>query len=223
MHVPGQPSLQLSQDLDQLLALDRLDHVADGAQRECRLGVIACRDDMDRDVARLDVAFQPVEDGESGLVGQSDIEHDRVGHELLGERDRFFGRSGNQAAETHFARQVAQDGGEGIVVLDDQEAAAAVGRRFAIVIDLPGWPGGRGAGRRAYDRRDDGRARADHPRFARGYLGRVVRLGKGDREGAALARPAHELDRASSRRASSREIESPRPVPPYRRLIVLSA
>ena len=135
-HLLGKPLLQLAHDLHQLLAQDGLDRVADRAERKGRLGVIGCRDDVDRNVARLDVALELIEDRQSGLVGQGHVENDGARHEPPGERHGLFGRARHQRPEAHFARQVAQNGGEGGVVLDHEEDASRVGRQIAVVVHL---------------------------------------------------------------------------------------
>ena len=66
---------------------------------------------------------------------------------LLGQRERFLGGARRPGTEPHFAGEVAQDRGEGLVVLDHQEDAPAVGQRIAVVIDAA-----RHGGRRAVDR-----------------------------------------------------------------------
>ena len=74
LRLPGRRST-----LGQVLALDRLDQVADRAERQRGLAVVGAGDDVDRDVAGLVVALQPVEHREARLVGQADVEHDGAG------------------------------------------------------------------------------------------------------------------------------------------------
>ena len=53
-----QPLFELLDRLDELLALDRLQGVADCPHLKGLLGLFNCRDNVDRDVARFRVALQ---------------------------------------------------------------------------------------------------------------------------------------------------------------------
>jgi hypothetical protein len=56
-----QPLLELLDRFDELLALDRLQGVADGPHLKGLLGLLNCGDNMDRDVARFRVALQALQ------------------------------------------------------------------------------------------------------------------------------------------------------------------
>jgi hypothetical protein len=123
-------SLRAAERLDQLLALDRLQRVADGAALERLLRVVGDRDHVHRDVARLRVALELIEHAEAGVVGQVDVEQDRARPVARAPRQASL-RCARHALEAQLVRQVAQDGGEGHVVFDDQDAravAASAGR-----------------------------------------------------------------------------------------------
>src|ERR1700709_500189 len=138
---------------------------------------------MNRNMAGLDVLLEPIEDGEAGLIRQANVENDRVGHELLGQAQGLLGRSRDQGAKPHFAGQITQDGGEAVVVLNDQQDALRVGKRVSVILDFAWRPWLRGAGLvLARKLRDSGDARW----FAQRDLCRVVRYGDRDRECASL-------------------------------------
>ena len=60
---------KLVQHFDQLLALHRLQHVANSPERQGSLRIVVARDDMDRNMPGADIPLQTVEDGEAGLIG----------------------------------------------------------------------------------------------------------------------------------------------------------
>ena len=62
--------------VDQLVARDRLQRVADRAELERLVRVVVDRDDVHRHVAGARVALQLLEHAEAGLVGQVDVEQD---------------------------------------------------------------------------------------------------------------------------------------------------
>ena len=70
----------------------RLGQEVDGAQPEPALPVLLHRDDVHRDVAGGRVVLQPVEDGPAIGIGKPQIERDRGGLVLPGQRQRPVGR-----------------------------------------------------------------------------------------------------------------------------------
>ena len=143
----------------------------------------------------------------------------------LGERQRLLGGAGDQRLEAHFPREIAQNAGEALIVLDDQQHALGVASSASRSSStLRAGASGVGAAATGCFAGRTGSAAARQRLLARRHPRRVVDLGDDDRERAALAfgRLCSRIVPPSSR-ASSREIESPRPVPPYLRLIVPSA
>ena len=85
-HVPQfllKPLLELLDRLDELLALDWFDGVAHCPHLESLLGVLQCRNHVDRDVARPWVALQVLQDREPGTVRQVDVEQHGAREELF--------------------------------------------------------------------------------------------------------------------------------------------
>jgi uncharacterized protein len=123
-HRAGQLRLQRVEHLGQLLALDRFDEIADRAQRQGGLAVVAGRDHVDRDVPGRVVALEAIQDHQARFIGQSHVQHHGAGLVLPGQLQRFFGGAGHQALEAQFAGEVAHDAGELVVVLDHQQHAA---------------------------------------------------------------------------------------------------
>ena len=145
---------ELLQHVGQFLALDRLQHVADGAQRQRGLRVVARRDDMDRDVAGLRRRASAGR-GRTGRTGRAGRHRARWRSAYIASRDASASSAvpATKRLEAHLARQVAQDAGEGLVVLDDQQDASGVGQRIAVVLDLARRRGRRrGGGTAAADR-----------------------------------------------------------------------
>ncbi len=75
---------------------------------------------MDRQVRGLGIVPEQVEQDETVDIGQPEIEGDRIGLELAGERERPRARGRDHAFQPRLARHVEQDRGETRVVLDDQ-------------------------------------------------------------------------------------------------------
>ncbi len=73
-----QLGFELLERLDQLLALDRLQRVADRAALERLVRVVGDRDDVDRNVPRVGVALQLIEDAQARVVRQVHVEQDRA-------------------------------------------------------------------------------------------------------------------------------------------------
>jgi hypothetical protein len=156
--------------------------------------VVGAGDHVDRDVAGLVVAFQPVEHRQARLVRQADIQHDRARLEAPGQGQRLLGGAGDQALESRLARQVADDAGEGLIVFHHQQDAAGGFEVIAVVIDVERGGGGRGSGGRFRH------VRRNRPRpwlWPRGDAGGIVGERNGDGEGRALPRLAFKADDAA--------------------------
>ena len=149
--------LELPDRVDQLLALDRLERVADRAALERLVRVVVDRDDVHRDVARARVALEPVEHAEARMVGQVDVEQDGARLEpgrhrqalrggvrdaRSGSRARGRGRAGSRrsATSSSITRMRARPGLEPLAVVARRPAA----RHRRLGAPRPGgWPGGR--------------------------------------------------------------------------------
>jgi hypothetical protein len=97
--------------------------------------VVRDRNDVHRNVPRLRVALELIQHTQARVIGQIDVEHDGAraigcrSHQALARRVR------DDALESHFARDVAQDPGEVHIVLDDENDARLRRQAFAIVVD----------------------------------------------------------------------------------------
>ena len=118
---------------EQLLALERLRQVVVGAGVEAAdavLGLGASGQHQDRHVA---LRAQAAADLDAVEAGQAEVEHDEVRDEAGGDVERLdaVGRGAHLVALV--AQRAAQDVGDLLVVLDDEDAAAA-GRRSRLSI-----------------------------------------------------------------------------------------
>ena len=150
---------------------------------------------MNRNVSRPHVLLQPVEDCQAGLVRETDIEDDRAWRMFFGEAECLIRRAGDQGSEAHLAGEIAQDRGECLVVLDDQENTPLSGKRVAVILKLASNPWVDG-GRRCIG----GDRRHSHLHrwcFTRCDLRRIVGFRDSESERTALPRLAREIDGAS--------------------------
>ena len=107
--VLGELGLQPLQGVDQFLALDGLERVADGTPPHGFLRIVRDRDHVHGNVARGRVALELVQHAQAREIGQVDIEHDGVGL-IVGRHGQAVGRRiGHVALEIHLACQLRQD------------------------------------------------------------------------------------------------------------------
>ena len=177
----------------------RLEHVADRAQRQCRLRASRCRNHMHRDVAGARVVLQAVEHGQAGMVRQPDIQHDRAGQVLARQASASSAvvairhwKSSSWARSYRIAAKVASSSTTRMIrpsPVSFSRSSAIVGADFG-----RGWAA---LGRRVGETRAAAVARRPC-RCRRGAaVRRLVGLGQGEGEGAALARLAGQLDLAA--------------------------
>ena len=126
---------QALERLDQLLALRRLQGVADRAELERLLLVVRHRHHVNRNVPRPRIALQLIENAEARMIGKIDVQ--QYGARLIFRgRDQSVVRAvRHDALKAHLARQVAQDHRKRQVVLDHQNQPAAGRQRFAVILD----------------------------------------------------------------------------------------
>jgi hypothetical protein len=99
-------------------------------------------------VARRGIALQLVEHRETGAVGQVHVEHDRRDGEAPRRREAILRGVRDDGVELQLVREVPKDGGEVLVVLDDQKVAPAAAHGSPVVGDAcPEGVVGRTAGR----------------------------------------------------------------------------
>ena len=133
--LPREPVTQPFERLDDLLALDRLQVVTDRAERARFLGMIGDRRDVDRDVPRVRVLLQLIEDAEARMVGQVHVEQDRARPITSCRLEAFAGRVRDDALEAHLVRELLEDRGEAQVVLDHEDDPRVRRQLLAIVVD----------------------------------------------------------------------------------------
>ena len=136
---------ELPERLDQLLALDRLERVADGAALERLLGVVGHREHVHGNVPGQRVAFELIEHAQPGVVGKVDVQEDGARPVGRGRRQAVVGRVRHHALKAPLVRQVAQDRGEARIVFHDQDAPGVRRQPVAVVVHRDG-PEARGAG-----------------------------------------------------------------------------
>ena len=122
-HPLREPLLQISNGLDQILAFDRFARKAHGSQCQCRLGVVAHRHHVDRDVSRIRIALQSIEQGQARTVGKVDVQQNAVRRQLARQRHPFVGGGRNRAVEVELVREIEENPGERHIVLDDENEA----------------------------------------------------------------------------------------------------
>ncbi len=128
--------LELLENLSQVFTLHRLQHVADGAERERRLRVVGGRNHMNRNMTGANVALQLIEHPKAGMVRQTDVQHDCARNEFLGKRERLGRAAGDKTFELHLVGKIAKDASETLVVLDDQKDAPLPAQPLTIVVEL---------------------------------------------------------------------------------------
>ena len=115
--------------LERFARLDRLLEDSDGAHREGARGVFFRRDDVDRNVPRAEVVLQALEHPPAVDDRQLDVQRDGVDASPgLDERQRVRSLRGDQRLESVLMREVEQETGEVLVVLDDQQRRGRRGR-----------------------------------------------------------------------------------------------
>ena len=177
---------------------------AGGAVREQVVAALLGGEREHRQVARARIALEPAE--RLGLLVVAEAEQDHVGAVLLGERERRRRAHGHEALEARRAGDVEPGGGAVDVGVGDQHDAIALGDLLAVVAERVAARGSAGAGSVVLVRR------LGFGSACSGCGGRSVGSSSVNVEPS----PSAEDTRISppSRRAISRLIESPRPVPP---------
>ena len=112
VHPLSQLCLELPQNVSQVLSLDGLQQVADGAKRERCLGIVGCRNHVNRDMAGARVALKLIEHPEARMVRQAHVQDDGVRIKFLRKRERLGRASGDKAFELHLAGKISEDSSE---------------------------------------------------------------------------------------------------------------
>ncbi len=126
---------QLADRTYQFFSLHRLQCVADGTALQCLVRIIGHRDHVYRDVAGLGIALDLIQHAQAGEVRQVHVHQDGAGAIHLRRRHALIGRMRDHALEAHLVRQVAQDHGEGGVILDHQDQARGRFNAVTVIID----------------------------------------------------------------------------------------
>ena len=131
---------------------DGLFQVGHRAQRQAAAAVFIARNHVHRNVARGRIVLQTIEDRPARHVGQRDIERDRAGIELAGQRQSRRTAQGYQCADAAVVRHVHQNAREGDIVFHNQQHRVARLDQVPVVVDLNiVHHGGRCLGRRGQD------------------------------------------------------------------------
>ena len=221
LHRPVDELPGARQGTQERVAVDRLLEEPEGAGPQAPLLLVVDRDHVDRHVPRARIVLEEVEQRPAVHVGKPDIEGDRMRLVAMrqGERRSAVGR--DQPLEALLAGEFQEHRGEHRIVLDDEDDVIAVAR----------WRAGR-------PRRPRGpwrprAAGADGVVISPPPLGRAVAGASWTAAGGSTGRNRVKVDprpgaldstiSPPSRRAISRLMARPRPVPPYFRLVVPSA
>ena len=224
----------LAEGVLEALLRDRLLEECDSAGLERVLAPFARRDDVDRNVTGLRMVLQVIEHGPAVHHRQLHVEDDRVGFELVRERKARVTADGDESLEASLTSDLELGPGEIGVVLDDQHDAVSVLDVVAIVPDVTRQEqvgvelrrrGGRGGRTAAVPfavarEHDSLLGRVGGVRV----LGRLVRGRQEERERAALADFALDVDLAAEQSrdlAADREPEAGAAVTAARRPVRL--
>ena len=224
----------LAEGLLEALLRDRLLEERDRAGLERVLAPVAGRDDVHRDVTRLRMVLQAIEHGPAVHHRQLHVEDDRVGLELVREREARVAANRDDSLEAALTRDLELGPGEVGIVLDDQHDAVAVLDVVAVVADVARQEQRRvelgrldaAAGRRSVPLALDAGTRPSrrpHRRACRCSTGWNVRRQE-ERERAALADLALDVDLAAEQArdlAADREPEAGAAVTAARRPVRL--
>src|SRR5581483_8230340 len=224
---PLDESLDPRECLVELLLRHRLLEMGERTELHAAARFLIRRNDVYRDVPRRLLMLEAIEDGPPFHVGELDVERDRIGCVAPREIEAALAARGHDRLEAFVVRHVDEDLRELHVVLDDQHDAVAAHDRLAIIghvlLDLCE---GRALRRplclRSH-RRGLGGGQAEGRSHALLTLRRDVALRHIECERRSSSRQLSTRISPPSRRAISREIESPRPVPPYLRVVDASA
>ena len=159
------------------------------------MAVFVEREHLHRDVARLGILFEMIQDRPAQHVRQEDIERDGGGAVLLGQRQRFGAGHGAENLEPLVSRQIAKHMRVVQIVFNDEQYGVTFHQVVAVVFDA-GFLFGRGCLRQEHRHGrcqsagllslDDARSRGAH-----------ICLRQVEGEGASLAGYALQLDFAA--------------------------
>ncbi len=173
----------------------RLGHEGECAARQAVMPVLIQGQHLHRDVARGRILLQMVQHGPAQHVGQEHIQRDGGGMVLARQRQRFGAAHRDQHLEALVAREIAENARVVRIVFDDQQDGIARLQIVAIVCDaLDRLLRQRRSCRQLQRRRS--RLTFCLPAVA-GADGPDVGLRQVEREGAALARRAAQLNFAA--------------------------
>src|SRR3546814_16512224 len=92
---------------------------------------------MNGDVTGSHIPLDPVENRQSRVIRQANVQDDGVREILPRHEHTFIGGFGNEALESCFMRKVAENPREGSIVLHNEDYTAVPGQLLSVIID--GW------------------------------------------------------------------------------------
>src|SRR3546814_20523198 len=92
---------------------------------------------MNGDVTGSHIPLDPVENRQSRVIRQANVQDDGVREILPRHEHTFIGGFGNEALESCFMRKVAENPREGSIVLHNEDYPAVPGQLLSVILD--GW------------------------------------------------------------------------------------
>src|SRR3546814_12407740 len=92
---------------------------------------------MNGDVTGSHIPLDPVENRQSRVIRQANVQDDGVREILPRYEHTFIGGFGNEALESCFMRKVAENPSEGSIVLHNEDYPAVPGQLLSVILD--GW------------------------------------------------------------------------------------
>src|SRR3546814_8237442 len=92
---------------------------------------------MNGDVTGSHIPLDPVENRQSRVIRQANVQDDGVREILPRHKHTFIGGFGNEALESCFMRKVAENPSEGSIVLQNAAYPAVPGQLLSVILD--GW------------------------------------------------------------------------------------
>src|SRR3546814_8392783 len=92
---------------------------------------------MNGDVTGSHIPLDPVENRQSRVIRQANVQDDGVREILPRHEHTFIGGFGNEALESCFMRKVAENPSEGSIVLHNEDYPAVPGQLLSVILD--GW------------------------------------------------------------------------------------
>src|SRR3546814_2207610 len=91
---------------------------------------------MNGDVTGSHIPLDPVENRQSRVIRQANVQDDGVREILPRHEHTFIGGFGNEALESCFMRKVAENPSEGSIVLHNEDYPAVPGQLLSVILEI---------------------------------------------------------------------------------------